>query len=253
VKSPSFAPRRALAATLLALLSWTASAQADSVASLVAIVRPTLDVRAVAALARIDGSDRQLLAARSYLRAGSTLAARWSWTEAEVASYRSSAEYRDVLAAVEKVIAAFEAQNAGYTLYVNREVRSLDVQLARWNENTSVGATASALRAAALAAFPNPGAAKVAQLRDFLVAWRPSPAATLAAPGLSPHGQLRAFDFQVEKDGRIVAGTTAANAATEWDAAGWTDKLRRAVAAASPRMKGPLASPREPWHYTFAP
>lgn len=243
--------RRAFAAALV--LALAAPAQADSVAALVAAVRPTLDANAAAVLDRVDDAARRLLAARSYLRAGPNLAARWSWSDAQVAAYQKSAEYRDALAEVQKVIAAFEAQNPGYTLYVNREIRTLDVQLARWNENTSVGATAAGLRDAALAVFPDPDAATAAQVRDFLVAWRPNPAAALAAPGLSPHGQLRAFDFQVQKDGAIIAGTSTANAAKDWDAAGWTDKLRRAVAAASSRMKGPLESPREPWHYAYEP
>jgi hypothetical protein len=33
---------------------------------------------------------------------------------------------------------AFEAANPGYTLFVNSQVRSLDIQLQHWNENRSV-------------------------------------------------------------------------------------------------------------------
>ena len=39
----------------------------------------------------------------------------------------------------------------------------------------------------------------------------------------------------------------------EWDEAGWAAKLDAAVRAAGQRFVGPLASPREPWHYTYSP
>jgi hypothetical protein len=90
-------------------------------------------------------------------------------------------------------------------------------------------------------------------LEAFLVAQRPEPTPTVAAPGLSPHGQMRAVDFQVHQGDRIVAGPTTATMTADWDAAGWAARLDAAVRAASNRFVGPLASPREPWHYTFSP
>jgi hypothetical protein len=83
--------------------------------------------------------------------------------------------------------------------------------------------------------------------------WKPEVEASLAAPGLSAHGQARAFDFQVEHDGQIVAGLDADAAPARWDAAGWTAKLRAAVSSAGDRFVGPLKSPNEPWHYVYAP
>lgn len=77
--------------------------------------------------------------------------------------------------------------------------------------------------------------------------------ATVAAPGLSPHGQMRAVDFQVHQGDRIVAGPRTATIAADWDAAGWSAKLDAAVRAAGNRFIGPLASPREPWHFTYSP
>jgi hypothetical protein len=75
---------------------------------------------------------------------------------------------------------------------------------------------------------------------------------TLAAPGLSAHGQSRAFDFQVERDGVIVAGTDAEHTTRDWDTPGWTQRLKTLITRTSTRLHGPLESPREPWHYVYA-
>jgi hypothetical protein len=86
------------------------------------------------------------------------------------------------------------------------------------------------------------------------MAARPTPAPSLAAPGLSSHGQLRAYDFQIQrKNGPIVARTNTGAAATEWDDPGWTAKLAAAVKSAGSCWKGPLEFPREPWHYDYQP
>jgi hypothetical protein len=64
---------------------------------------------------------------------------------------------------------------------------------------------------------------------------------------------MRAVDSQVHQGDRIVAGPMTATIATDWDATGWASRLDAAVRAASRRFIGPLATPREPWHYTFSP
>jgi hypothetical protein len=51
----------------------------------------------------------------------------------------------------------------------------------------------------------------------------------------------------------LVAAPDIRTIATDWDAAGWSGKLDAAVCSTSSRFVGPLASPREPWHYTYAP
>ena len=61
---------------------------------------------------------------------------------------------------------------------------------------------------------------------------------TLAAPGLSAHGQSRAFDFQVERAGVIVAGTDAEHTTRDWDAPGWTQRLKEVVTRTSTRLQG---------------
>jgi hypothetical protein len=211
-----------------------------------------LDPRAVAALRQIDGAERRLLALRAYLRADASLDARWSWSQAQLAAYPSTPEGKQASADIDAVIAAFAAANPGYTLQVNRLPRSLEVQIAHWNENRSVGVTAASLVRSLERQFAGSRGAPDAQaLRSALVAWQPQAAATLAAPGLSAHGQGRAFDFQIEHQGTVIAGIDFASARQRWDAAGWTGRLHAAVVGAGNRFTGPLASPYEPWHYAW--
>jgi hypothetical protein len=251
---------RSIAVVALSFALSASAARGDPLADVASGLRGELDPRAADAFDRIDGTGRKLLAARSYLRAGRGLSRRWSWSDEEIDVYEKSDEYKAATDEVDKVIAVFEESNPGYTLYVNRKTRSLDAQISAWNENGSVGASAAALEAAAeteLAKSPagaTPGARAIQRFRAFLLAWRPSPTPSLAAPGLSAHGQLRAFDFQVqEKVGSIVASTSTGAAEEEWDGPGWTVKLKQAVEKASTRFKGPLESPREPWHYDYEP
>ena len=95
-------------------------------------------------------------------------------------------------------------------------------------------------------------ASRCAWSRERIESYEKSPeyAAALAVPGLSPHGQSRAFDFQVMRGSQLIAGPSGAGA---WDSEGWTEKVRAAVTRASTTFKGPLASPREPWHYDYQP
>src|ERR1700689_4817498 len=107
-----------------------------------------LPPRALATLQHIAGADRRLLAVRAYLRAGSSLDERWSWSQQQLDAYPTTAEAKLAAADIDAVIAAFSAANPGFTLGVNRLPRSLEVQIAHWNENRSVGITAAALVAA---------------------------------------------------------------------------------------------------------
>lgn len=245
----------AAAFVLAAAVAGAVPPEADVDATL-ATLAAGLDSRAASALERIEGTGRRLLAARAYLRAGEALTARWSWTAEEAAAFDATAERRALDAAVARVRCEFESRHPGYTLWVNPEFRSLEVQLARWNENETVGIAGARLLAAAEHALAGteartPGA--VAVLRELLIAHLPSPVLPLAAPGLSPHGRLQAIDFQVETAGRIVAGTDTASIAREWIADGWKARLHAAVESADAGFEGPLASPNEPWHYEFRP
>ena len=210
-----------------------------------------LDPRAVAALQQIAGAERRLLALRAYLRAGASLAERWTWSQQQLSTYASTAEGKAAAADLNTVIAAFDSANPGFTLRVNRTPRSLAVQLAHWNENRSVGSAATALASALDRQFAGAVTPDARALRAALINWTPAVAATLAAPGLSAHGQARAFDFQIEHDGKVIAGSDAASARRQWDQAGWTARLHAAVGAAGNRFTGPLSTPYEPWHYAY--
>ena len=144
------------------------------------------------AVQRVGDSPRRLLAVRGYIRADRQLTARWSWSAQQIHAYEASAEYRELLAAIDAVRARFETQNPGYSLYANTAARSLDQQLQRWNSNPSVGLIALQLRAAALRElsgkdYPaHPDAKATVRFANFLREWRPTPAAApLAVPGLS--------------------------------------------------------------------
>lgn len=213
-----------------------------------------IEPRAIDALQRIVSADHRLLALRSYLRAGATLAEHWSWSQEEISNYPATAEGKAAAADIDAMVAAFAAANPGFTLHVNRKLRSLEEQIAHWNADESVGAAAAALVASLEQRFT--GAASIPnaeQLRNALLEWKPDVPVALAAPGLSAHGQGRAFDFQVERAGQVIAGVDVTRASQQWDAAGWTEKLRAAVKAAGDHFSGPLESPYEPWHYAYAP
>lgn len=209
------------------------------------------------ALDEIDGTARRLLAARAYLRADHKLGSQWSWSVDEIKAHTQSPEYRALVEETEQIRKRFEAQNPGYTLYVNTEARSLELQITRFNTNRSVARVANTLHKQALvelakSSYGSPREAdSVQRFKKFLTGWRPPVAAALAAPGISRHGQLRAIDFQIMKDGAIVAPTETATVKRNWDAPGWTEKLQAAVAGS--KFSGPLHSPYEPWHYEYNP
>jgi hypothetical protein len=218
-----------------------------------------LDKRAQGALLQINGTSRRLLALRGYIRGENILAARWSWTAEEIKRFEASAEYSAALNEVEKVRQKFAELNPGYELYVNKQVRTLERQIKSWNETKSVETAGERLLAEALSELSGanyaerPDASGSAKFRRFLEQSKVDPAPTVATPGLSLHGQLRAFDFQIQQGDTLVAGTESSTIGPIWDARGWTRKLNEAVTAASRKFKGPLASPREPWHYEYVP
>jgi hypothetical protein len=208
----------------------------------------------IGALHSIVGFDRRLLALRSYLRAGDSLSARWSWSQERLALYPSTPEGKAAAADIDAVAAAFTAANPDFSLHVNRQVRSLELQIAHWNENGSVGTNAAALLTDLKRRYSdNRASLNEDELRKALIEWQPKSAASLAAPGLSAHGQGCAFDFQVEHGGQVIAGPNVATAHRQWDAPGWTLKLHAAVAVAGNHFVGPIQSPYEPWHYAYMP
>ena len=256
--------RTATVATLLPTLTavglaWAGAPDTAPLQSYVTSISAQLDPRVAQTLAQLDGIGRQLLAMRSYLRSASHLDERWSWTQEEIEAFEGSPEQRDLQQQIDRVRTAFVAANPGYELYVNSRVRSLDEQVENWNSNESVKAAADEILVAAQVLIASPGfpADRPEQarqaLKTFLSGHRPVPTPTIAAPGLSLHGQMRAIDFQVQQGGRVIAGPSTATIATDWAAAGWAAKLDAAVRAASDSFVGPQASPPAPWHYNYLP
>lgn len=226
---------------------------------LLAALLESIDPSARATANQISDLGRRLLATRAYLRAGTALQERWSWSTDQAAAFASSREGQAFQDAIAGVQCSFRAANPGFELYVNPDFRSLEVQLQRWNVNDSVGRAAQQILDAARKAASNQGFAggptsvRVDRLHAWLVAYVPDPAPSLAAPGLSPHGQARAVDFQVQGGDRIVAGTDTTAITKEWEQGGWERKLAAAIQAAGAPFEGPLQSPREPWHYRYEP
>ena len=218
-----------------------------------------LDPKVAGAIPKIEGTARRLLALRGYLRSRAGLNSKWSWTAEEIARYKQSVEYRAAMAEVEKVKAKFAEQNPGYSIEVNTEVRTLEAQIASWNSTASVAQASESLLAAtekelSAPAYQEPSDdASLRRFQNFLSNQNLPVTPTVAAPGLSQHGQLRAFDFKIKKGNEIIATTESSTIKTVWDAQGWTRKLNAAVTAASRKFAGPLASPREPWHYSYVP
>ena len=242
-----------------ASLASAVAPDADRLPSYITSISAQLDPRVGQTLRQLDGTSRQLLALRSYVRSASHLAERWSWTREQIEAYEGSTEQRELQQEIDRVRTAFVAANPGFELHVNPQVRSLDAQIEHWNSNDSVAAAAQQIFADAqtLVSSPNfpadrPDQAREA-LRTFLSRYRPVPTPTIAAPGLSLHGQMRAVDFQVHQRGRIVAGPSTTTIATDWLAAGWAQRLNVAVRAASTRFVGPQTTPPAPWHYTYVP
>ena len=214
------------------------------------------DARVAAVLPRVEGAGSKLLALRSYLRSGDHLAERWSWSQEQIATFEDSTEQHELHAEIQRVREAFEQANPGFELFVNPQVRSLDIQLANWNRNESVAAASARLLQDAVAHLGNAATDAlrgIPMLEAFLKSYSPDPVPTVAAPGLSPHGQMRAIDFQVHRGAEIVAGPDTRTIGTVWEQGGWAARLDLAVRAASRKFIGPLASPREPWHYTYTP
>lgn len=255
---------RCFTSILVALGALPVAAIGDDTAALDARIaahladsRAAFDPRAAAALDRIDGLGRRLLAARAYLRAGPALAERWSWSQSQIDQYPGSTLQRALDAEIDKVRVAFEIDNPGYTLWVNPEVRSVELQVERWNQNATVASAADSLleevrRAATSGRNDSAGKAEARTwFADVLRNAVPKPTPPLAAPGLSRHGRMQAVDFQVRRGEETVAGPNQDEIATVWDAQGWCERLVRAVRFASDRFEGPLVTPNEPWHYEY--
>lgn len=225
-------------------------------------VATTFPSKVQAALKRIPNPGRRLLAMKYYLhRDAEEINRKWAWSAEESREYRRSEEYSRALAELARVKETFAAMNPGYQLQVDIEIRSLASQIAKWNSVRSIGEGAGELMTASLSFIADSlGAPEVPvpddtvlRFIEFLREFEPQRYPTVAVPGLSQHGQLRAFDFRIRRGRTLVAGASTRTIGIAWDRPGWTEKLCRAIWAASDRFEGPLREPYEPWHYEYLP
>jgi hypothetical protein len=232
---------------------------ADTVEEHLAALRAGLDARVIETLAAIDGTGRQLLAMRSYVRSASSLEERWSWNDAQIAAYAGSPEKLRLDDALARVRCSFESANPGHTLFVNETIRSVDKQIDKWNRSETVKQAADHMLETirvevARPAFPRASSPEgMSAFCNLLVTFKPDPTPSLAAPGLSLHGRMQAVDFQIMAGDRLVAGTDVSSVTESWETPGWKAKLQSAVNEANAGFVGPLKNPDEPWHYDFRP
>ncbi len=225
------------------------------------LARKKLGDKALGAWMAITDPPRNVLALRSYLLRADLIDAKWAWSDEEIKNYYTTDEYRQLSAEMVLVKRKFAELNPGFELAVAPQVRSLQTQLHLWNHTDTVKEIggklwAQCLKEIAKDLYPDavePDEASLARFQAFLVAQNLSGNPTVATPGLSDHGQLRALDFFIRKDRAIIADAKSATIKTAWDDAGWTAKLKTAVNQASAKFHGPLPAPYEPWHYTYKP
>ncbi|MFN2377755.1 MAG: hypothetical protein ABR538_14570 [Candidatus Binatia bacterium] len=217
-----------------------------------------LGVEQIGALSKITDEHRRNLAMTYYLRAGDSVTSRWSWTTEQIEAYQQSPEHSAAIAEIETIAVHFSLHNPEQVLRANPRIRSLEEQLVLWETVSSVGEAATELREEALETLTreaygkDPDSVSIKRFHAFLHTWRASRWPTVMAPGLSLHGQGRAYDFQIlDKDGRTVADTDTARSGPVWDEQGWTERVSHAVHAASGKFVGPLLKPYEPWHYEY--
>ena len=173
--------------------------------------KPTSDIDEIAgylvpekvagALSRIPEVSRKLLALRSYLRFSGDLEGRWSWTEEEIAAFKGTDAQLALQAEIDAIGEDFSERNPGHEIYVHSRVRSLDTQIAHWNDNDSVGLSARELhdawRESETASIDPTHPDELAQFRSWLKGFAPTKRAHIAAPGLSRHGRAQALMHSV--------------------------------------------------------
>ena len=176
-------------------------------------------------LDRIPDFSRKILAANVYFRRADELGKAWSRTSKEVTGYKKTDEYARMFVEIEKVKQEFAERNSGYYLKVNIGTRSLETRIQKWNSLRSVGRTAREFIDSCRQEFSDsvykvmPDSIEVERFRAFLRRYEfdKDRVPTVATPGLSKHGQLRAFDFKVMKGRRMIAGANSASIPTKWD------------------------------------
>jgi hypothetical protein len=177
-----------------------------------------------------------------------------SWSDAEVKTKTQVEPTKTLYAEAAQVQANFKKANPGYHLILS-PVRSVEKQVHLWCTNPTVKTASKRLMQDMAQELQKPdypdvsGGAAVAKFMNALKGAMVHPEPTSAAPGTSGHGRGTAVDFVVMRGGKAIATTMSSQIGTVWDQGGWSAKLRAAVSGT--KLKGPLRSPYEPWHWSL--
>ena len=227
------------------------------------------------ALAQIPDEDRRLLALRGYIRFAARIDQRWAMTNEEENEFRQTPDFQTMQTEIRRIRRAFANANDGYTLSANVRARSLNQQTRLWNQNDTVLALGKALKMLVLKElsrdlklYPDvPTKDSIKSFRNWFkqhhnklnlraTVRRNHRTKTVktpsnATPGLSSHGRIKAIDFVVRRNGRVIAGTSTFQLRIWNGSDNWNNKLNTAITSVSNNWDGPLRSPNEPWHYTY--
>jgi hypothetical protein len=201
----------------------------------------------------------QLLALRRYLRKGvHQVALAWPWNEDQ--AHEHADQTAKMKAQAELVKRTFKDQNPGLTLDYTK-IRDLARQVRLWCGNGTVHKASSyllprALKELAKQAYPEIPTdwAPIDRFKRFLKDANVIPEPTSAAPGTSDHGQDRAVDFVVKKNGVIIADIIQSTIQSKWIDTGYMSALK--AATLNTDLTGPLMKGNqiwEPWHYSLKP
>lgn len=213
-------------------------------------------------LNKIPQMDRKVLAIWAYKRfeEKKDIKAYWTWDSDQIAAYNAS-ETKDIVeSAVKGVATEFKSILSGHKLYGAADPRPLSEQAYYWRTRDSVGGYATSLNDKLLyelqkERYTDDYDGYLEFVHLLAVRWASGVLVEpkTAVPGLSPHGQMRAIDFHVFRDGVKVATSGGAD---HWISSGFDAALKKAVKAYNNKkgrevFDGPLKSPKEPWHYNY--
>jgi hypothetical protein len=214
-----------------------------------------------------------------------TIEQNWVWSKEQSRKYQQTAEFAEARHEIERINTNFQVLNTSfnraqaYYVRANTDPRPWEEQLGNWLKSAGTAHAGGAwvldqasqnLNNVLLQEIVQPASresneprysdapgdhASLQHFKRFLGSsrTRPSPSLTWATPGLSQHGQAKAFDFVVHDGaGKEVVGTHSSQK-QKWKHERWSEQLSTAVKMSSGRFSGPLQSPDEPWHYIYTP
>jgi hypothetical protein len=232
-------------------------------------------VQVFLALLEISDPKHELLAIKGYLnpkRGTKTLNLEkdWVWNEDQIKAWNQSDEKKHADRALAWVKTKFEAlpgmKTKGVRLNYGTTPRDMNKQVELWDKkNPHTGPNArslydKALREISKASYPDtPDTEAVGRFSAFLKGAGLPEKVTQATPGLSAHGQSRAFDFTASSDKTDPPLHLRDGNPEGWRKSGCAAALADATRAYNAekarglRVFTPLTAPDEPWHFFYDP